>query len=1426
MNKVNAEVESGMNNVVSDAEAQARSVQDAITGNEFLKTSCGEAGTSAVDLYTGRLLFIVPLFQDQVGLTPNLIYNSDYRDEIQQGTNFGNGWRLDALGILTSEGVNKPVYIDGMGTKHRFHQYRMRTTYPGTTQFNSQVGLSASATRNFRAVVESYGATQAFMTDEQYVLSTYPGYSQIEMSDNLIWQGWNESMRCTKQIENKETGIKTIYEYADNRLNKITGDGVTIELVYNGSGQVSSIKKTRNGKSETVSITYTDSRISKITRPAGKTVNITYSGSFLNEVLDQYNVGLRFAHGSSYITNVKQICKKSSGTYVYGNDWDISYYRTSGNYTKVVDRNGYRVNYVFDQDGRLICQGEVEENTLPFTINRGTVSMSQQLSGVLSDNVFHTRTIVAKADISSEKIGGPCFPRGTIITDGSGSRRLTGGTFTSLQRGKLYVFCCWAKATSLSDTVQLDIDELVDKNADKPYFGARAIVKDSSGNAINRIYVPFDETKTGWQMIAVPVPYFRMGEFGNSPNSVELEFDYSRNNGRAEVQGILYRTDGECLISYGGDYSVAFDGDHNIVTLNDEHGRPWRSFTRGNGSVSRIGDVREWHYDQIGGSAKSYSSPSSIVDEYGKTTSYTYNGKRQCIKEETVNGSLKMKTERTYSGDLVASEEDERGNASNYTYDSYGFTTKVVSPNGSGNSYTYSNFQLSEVEAVKDSICKNTIRHANGRLSAVWDDDVQYHYNYDEFGKLLRVYQGGMASGASWRKDVTYDEFNSSNSLGVVDAVTKVSVEYANGYENASFYDKAGRLLQVKEGTAVKETCTYLADGTLSQRIDNYSGMTYNWSEFGNSIAEDYTKGSEQILTVTHIDDTATEKRLVYTHSGDTDSYTQKTDEFDRMTELVTPLGTYTYTYDGLGRVTAKTLKSGSVTAAKETYLYTESNDNGYTSPLKKRITYKDNSWDGYTCDGNGLIRNIVHSPGTHLRTYQYDGMNRLAREDIQGHKTATYEYDKAGNLTCRKEYDYTLSSALDNRTPNKTVTYSYQNGRMTSYDGESCVYDATGNPTTYRGKTLTWTRGRLLETYPSLASPNVTWTFTYNADGIRVGKSAPGVTTTYGVDGERIVYEVSNGQVKRYFYDESGIAGFEYSGQKYVFRKNLQGDVVGICSSSGTLIGEYVYDAWGNLLEEPTNGVLLANPFRYRGYYYDTSIGLYYLNSRYYDPETGRFLNEDLVSYLEPETIGGINLYAYCLNDPVNNIDPSGHFVASLIISIAIGASLSALSSALGQLMTTREVNWAQVGISALFGAAGGALSFIGIGGVVGQFAMQGALSVGEALSLSAVEGSLNNFSLAEGVLSFLAGGVLGSIGAKNAAKEFGRVSDIEKSLLSVLKRGLRQNGISGLLKTWTGKSSKYVSSFLVPTASTSLKITGFNFALGVMGFWLEKIV
>lgn len=111
-----------------------------------------------------------------------------------------------------------------------------------------------------------------------------------------------------------------------------------------------------------------------------------------------------------------------------------------------------------------------------------------------------------------------------------------------------------------------------------------------------------------------------------------------------------------------------------------------------------------------------------------------------------------------------------------------------------------------------------------------------------------------------------------------------------------------------------------------------------------------------------------------------------------------------------------------------------------------------------------------------------------------------------------------------------------------------------------------------------------------------------------------------------------------------------------------------YVYDAWGNhkvlnatTEEEITdaNHIGNLNPFRYRGYYYDTEFKLYYLQTRYYDPEVGRFISQDGINYADPETINGLNLYVYCSNNPVTFYDPSGHFVlvASLTALFGLGA-------------------------------------------------------------------------------------------------------------------------------------------------------------------------
>ena len=189
---------------------------------------------------------------------------------------------------------------------------------------------------------------------------------------------------------------------------------------------------------------------------------------------------------------------------------------------------------------------------------------------------------------------------------------------------------------------------------------------------------------------------------------------------------------------------------------------------------------------------------------------------------------------------------------------------------------------------------------------------------------------------------------------------------------------------------------------------------------------------------------------------------------------------------------------------------------------------------------------------------------------------------------------------------------------------------------------------------------------------------------------------------------------------------------------------------AWGNLLEEPTNGVLLANPFRYRGYYYDTSIGLYYLNSRYYDPETGRFLNEDLVSYLEPETIGGINLYTYCLNDPVNYIDPTGHFPA-LLLSVLISMSVSLLAETASDLLDDGKLN---SNLNDYLGAAvSGAIAGLGRG-LISTALLSG---IGEVLSQTFITNEINGLGEAASVFAITAFSSAVGYGIGKGVQRFG---------------------------------------------------------------------
>ena len=170
-----------------------------------------------------------------------------------------------------------------------------------------------------------------------------------------------------------------------------------------------------------------------------------------------------------------------------------------------------------------------------------------------------------------------------------------------------------------------------------------------------------------------------------------------------------------------------------------------------------------------------------------------------------------------------------------------------------------------------------------------------------------------------------------------------------------------------------------------------------------------------------------------------------------------------------------------------------------------------------------------------------------------------------------------------------------------------------------------------------------------------------------------------------------------------FYFHKNNFGDVIAIYDADGTKIGEYAYDAFGNctILSGITNDLVKNNPIRYRGYYYDRETGLYYLNARYYDPQWRRFISPDDTSYLDPESVNGLNLYAYCGNDPVNYCDPSGNSVilTTALILMGVGVAAGLGYAAYTDYSDDYDVN-GSVGWQAYLGSAmiGGALGF-GIG-------------------------------------------------------------------------------------------------------------------------------
>lgn len=615
---------------------------------------------------------------------------------------------------------------------------------------------------------------------------------------------------------------------------------------------------------------------------------------------------------------------------------------------------------------------------------------------------------------------------------------------------------------------------------------------------------------------------------------------------------------------------------------------------------------------------------------------------KEAVDEEVLSESIDkskpyMQTSSEYdsTGNYVTSETNEQGSTTKYSYDANGNKTAVTDGNGNVTNYTYDT--NGNVLSIKNGTSGNDYSYTgSGSVSKITHNGFSYSFNYDVFYNLVSTKIGNVTVASH-----TYD---SNGNL------TKTA--FANGDYFEYTYDDYGNIFLITGETDKIAEMIYNKQGLVTKAVDYSSGETsYYYYTFDGSLESEYRTSSDGSLThyiITDSNGNTVEKTSV---NGQTKTITTGTDK-DGKSFVSNDGVTNETSTDDFGRTTqVRTVRSDGTLVFNTDYEYAGGKAENSTANLVSKYSQSYGSdsvlsYD-YSYDNNGNITEIKQN-GKLINKYTYDSLNELKEEyDYVNKFYINYSYDGAGNLQNKYEqvldpnYGYPTGTQHGN-------TYEYTDtsweDKLTKINGNNITYDANGNPLSYRdGMSFEWENGRILK---NINTSDKAVQMSYDSNGMRTQKSVDGVKTNYYYDSDKnLIALVKGNDTLLFYYDSDGSAtSFSYNGTMYFYVKNLQGDVIRIIDLAGTEVASYVYDAWGNIKDtngEPT--IREINPIRYRGYVYDTETGLYYLQSRYYDPFAGRFLNADAYCDTMSGSPLSTNMFAYCENDSINYADYDG---------------------------------------------------------------------------------------------------------------------------------------------------------------------------------------
>lgn len=635
------------------------------------------------------------------------------------------------------------------------------------------------------------------------------------------------------------------------------------------------------------------------------------------------------------------------------------------------------------------------------------------------------------------------------------------------------------------------------------------------------------------------------------------------------------------------------------------------------------------------------------------------------LEESTSKEFIESNASYTDDGKYLTSVTDSLFHKTEYeTNPTTGLITKIKDANGNEVNYTYDNHK---------------------RVSSITQGDKTLNYTYNTNNQLSSISQGNKTY------NFIYDDFLNTKSVNINNQITLIINDYEENNENIkkttygngdviSFdYDEFNRKKKLQ---LENDTYYYKYDnvGNLSKILSDNHIEKYRYDLSGRIQETRYDQFCAQFQYDSN-DNVINKKYLL---DGTSNSIQNTFDADDNLTKTQLDNDTeIDYMYDGLGRRNMTKLNNH----YDIQYEYVKNGNR--TSTLIKSIQYGSNQYS-YQYDAINNIKKVFYN-GNLLKEYFYDNLNELISEDdYEQGKKISYNYDNFGNL---------LTKTIVNKETNdiiSTDSYEYENPKwqdqLTKFNNQEIIYDEIGNPIKIGTDiNLSWQNGCSLSSY---SDKNKTVNYQYNHSGVRIGKTINDTTISYYLEDDDVLYEKRGNDLIYYLYDDSSVVGLKYKGNTYYYIKNIQNDIIGILDSNYQTIASYTYDSFGKVLSvQDENGneitdethIANINPFRYRGYYYDTETRLYYLKNRYYNPEWCRFLNVDSIIDSDNDIMSN-NLYLYAKNNPIMYRDSDGTFALGLLlgkIATAVVQAVVVIATAVIAKEATKALTKAAVNVS-----------------------------------------------------------------------------------------------------------------------------------------------